>query len=150
MRRTAALALAAIVLAAGCGGGGGGGDSAGDLVWVEQPRLLEHPTLPDDRVLTGRVRNDSLRRLELESSAIEVLDARGEPIAARAIFLEGYVKPLESRNRPSQETDAERRRRGVEVVLEAGASAPLTVSWREASDRRASRIDYGAGSLPLP
>ena len=145
VRRLAAVL--ATLAAAGCGGGG---DSAGKLAWKGEPRVLRPPTLPDDRVLRGTVTNESLRVVEVDAADVHVVDSEGERIDASAVFLAGYVKPLESRNRPSLETEGERRRRGLEVRLEPGKSAPLTVSWRQAGSERPERIDYGSGSLPLP
>ena len=142
------MVAAAAVAIGGCGGGDR--DAAGQLSWSGKPRLLRPPTLPDDRILSGRVANDSLEVIELTASDLELVDAEGEAIEANAIFLEGYVKPLESRNRPSQETVDERRRRGLEARIEPGRTVPVTLSWHQPRGRAPDRIEYGAGSLPLP
>lgn len=146
MRRAAVSALCVVL--AGCGSGEEG--DAGRLEWDGTPRVLTPPTLPNDRILSGRVRNESLRRVTLEAAELKLLDAEGRDLDASPIFLEGYVEPLESRNRPSLETTGERIRRGLEARIDPGKTAPLTVSWRDEAGRRAARLDYGTGSLALP
>ena len=147
-RRLVAAALAAgALLAGGCGDDE---ESAGVLTWAGEPRILQPPTLPDDRILSGRIRNDSLEMIELRAADLELRDGSGAALDASAFFLEGYVKPLEARNRPSQETDAELRRRGLAARIEPGKTAPLTLSWHQRPGTSPQRIDYGAGSLPLP
>ena len=146
--RACASVAAATLAIGGCGGGDRG--SAGQLSWSGEPRVLRPPTLPGDRILSGRVTNDSLEVIELEASDLELVDTSGDMIEANAIFLEGYVKPLESRNRQSQETIDERRRRGLEARIEPGETAPVTVSWHQPREQAPDRIEYGSGSLPLP
>ena len=67
MRRGAALASVCAV--AGLASCGGDSDSAGtgDLSWAGQPRVTASPDVPGVRIVTGRVRNDSLRRLRLSA-----------------------------------------------------------------------------------
>jgi hypothetical protein len=111
------------------------------------------PTLPGERILTGTVRNDSLRRLELKAESVRLLDADGRQIEADAGFLGGYVAPDEAQNREPDLDDVsedEQRRRGRILRLEPGRTAPLSVSWRARRGQRSPvRIDYGPGFLPV-
>lgn len=144
MRRSALLAALAV---AGCGGGedSQGGDRA--LVWADKPRVVESSEVKGARILMGRVRNNSLRRIELLSKDLRMLDAGGGRVKASFGFVGAYVRPDQPRNRPEEELpDVEKRRVGLIVTLEPGDAAPLTASW---VDGRPERIDYGKGSLPI-
>lgn len=134
------------VLAAGCGGG-----EPEPLAWSGVPRAERPPSLPGDTVLTGTVRNPSDEDVELRAGDVRVLDARGRALRSSAAFLSGFVYSHVPYNRGRDEVPAalprrEQERLGRVVRIEAGASAPLTVSWRG----RAVRIDYGEGTLPVP
>jgi hypothetical protein len=65
------------------------------------------------------------------------------------------VHPLYPYNRgpgtgPGRYPQKERRRLGLEALIEPGEVVPLTVSWRIPRDgRKPVRIDYGPGSLAL-
>lgn len=147
---TRALAACAAGLAlAGCGGGDD--DTAGALRWEGEPRVATPETLPDERVLTGRVANDSLEPLELESTELNLLDEHGNRVPGQAVFLSGYVLPPEPRNRgPVELPEGERRRLGQIVRIEPGGQAPISVAWRIEDGREPVRVDYGSGSLELP
>lgn len=87
-RRSWALATAlAAVAPLDCGGDDGGG--TGDLVWVRQPVVVKQETLPRDRVLVGKVRNDSLRRVVLDAKDVRALDEDGKALRANATFILG-------------------------------------------------------------
>ncbi|MEX2194267.1 MAG: hypothetical protein WD844_03200 [Thermoleophilaceae bacterium] len=148
-----ALAAAAL-LAALCGAGCGGDDDAaggGPLDWSGAPRVATPPTLPDERVLTGRVANDSLEPVELDVADLRLLDESGERVQGQAVFLSGYVLPPEPRNRgPVELPEGERRRLGQLVRIEPGGEAPISVAWRIAGGREPVRLDYGDGTLALP
>ena len=70
-----ALLVLALAPSALTGCGGGDGSASGDLVWEKPPSVSTPETLPDDRVATGRIRNDSLRQVDLKATDIRVVDA---------------------------------------------------------------------------
>jgi hypothetical protein len=139
-----------VLAASGCGSDSEG--RSGRLVWEKTPRVLVPETLPGDRVLRGEVKNDSLRKVSLEAADLRLLDADGRRIESSATFIAGYSHPLYPFNRgPATVPESERRRLGRAAEIESGKSVPLTMSWHEPrGDREAVRIDYGAGSLPVP
>jgi hypothetical protein len=151
VRRGLVLAALAALLPLGCGGDDGG--SIGDLVWVGQPRVTRQPTLPRDRVVNGFIRNDGLERLTIWAKDVRAVDKDGEALKGNATFIAGYVHPLFPPTRPPQGglPDAERIRLGQVVKLDPGKRTHLSVAWRlKPGGRPAVRIDYGAGSLPIP
>ena len=58
------------------------------LQWKEKPSLILVPELPRDRILTGQLRNASLRAVDLDTERVQILDADG-PQPAR----HGAVRP---------------------------------------------------------
>lgn len=148
-RALAALActLAALVLSA-CGDAAATG--SGDLRWDEVPAVFTPETLPDDRIATGSIRNDSLREIELAARDLKVLDSDGDEVPAAAIFNEGFGRSYYDPSRGPL-PEPERVRIGREAKLKPGDAVPLTVSWTEAAGGApAEVVDYGGGSLPLP
>jgi hypothetical protein len=150
----AATVLAAITALGGCGESGGGGDlGTRPLVWVEAPRALDPPGLPDDRIVTGTVRNESLEPVELTAAEVRVVDAERDALDGSVAFLSGFVKPIEPANSggPDPFAGEDLARLGRELTLDPGKTAPLTVSWRQPEGAPpAVAIDYRVGSLPLP
>ena len=136
-----------LVVLAGCGGGEDSQGGGRDLVWTAKPSVIESSEVRGARILMGRVRNDSLRRIELRSRDLRMLDAGGERVKASFGFVGAYVRPDQPRNRLEEGLpDVERRRVGLILTLEPGDAAPLTASWVHG---RPERIDYGKGSLPI-
>jgi hypothetical protein len=144
------LILAAIVALASRDGGAG--DESGDLAWARSPRVFTPERLPQDRVLSARLKNDSLRSIRLSVDDLRLEDANGRTVDSTAVFLESFVHGLYPPTRqPAQVPESELRRTGRLAVLEPGASVPLTVAWRRGVAAGAPvRLDYGLGSLPLP
>jgi hypothetical protein len=143
-----ALALVfVVVVPAGCGGGDDLG--SGDLVWEQKPRVFTNPKLPDDRVLTGRVRNDSLEVVTLVARDLEVRTEGGDEMENGAIFSPTFIRGVFPQNRGDDIPESEQLRIGLRARLEPGKTAPLTVSWRQQGER-AVLVDYGAGALPVP
>ena len=143
--------VAAMLLGAGaCGGGDNGG--AGPLKWERTPRVFAPKTLPTDRVMSGRIRNDSLRRVDLAVRDIKMVDGRGRRVAASVTFLSGFVHGLYPPTRePDRLPDSELLRTGRIARILPGKQAPITVSWRtRAGQERPTRLDYGRGVLPVP
>lgn len=143
-----ATALTALA-AAGCGDDEPPRDP---LAWARAPVVERSPTLPDDRVMSARVRNTSGEPVELRADDVAVLDGGGRPLRSSAAFLSGFVYSHVPYNRgrdelPSALPRREQERLGRVVRIDAGGEAPLTVSWRGGG---AARVDYGRGSLPVP
>ena len=147
MRRAAAAALLAAVALAGCGSSSG---TDGPLAWAGEPVLFTPETLPGDRVLTGVLRNDSLRRVRVDLPDVRVLAADGDPVEATPVFLNTFGKTLWSPGRgPEQMPETELRRTGRIAFLRPGEEVPFTVAWR-AADGEPAVVDYGPGSLRVP
>jgi len=125
---------------------------ARDLSWTGTPRIVRPPRLPNDRILAGTVRNDSIRAVGLSQSDLRVVDARGRRVNASAVFLRTFVHGLYPPGRePRRLPESELRRTGRKAVIASRGTAPLTVSWRQRPGARPPvRIEYGAGSLPVP
>lgn len=155
------VALALGLGASGCEAERDGGEEGsraearpgpGDLVWEGKPRLVVPKRLPRDRILTGKVRNDSLRPVQLSARELRVVDEAGKRVAASVLFLQTYVHGLyPPTRRPKELPEAELRRTGRKAVIEPGKSAPLTVSWRQRADGHGpARLDFGTGTLAIP
>jgi hypothetical protein len=141
-----AVALAVLVLALSSGGD----DSSGPLAWSGEAKVFTHPTLPDDRVLTGKLRNDGTGRLRVDIGDVRVLAADGTPVPSAPVFLQAFGKTLWSPTRgPAQVPDSELLRTGRIASLRPGEEVPLTVAWH-AADGEPERLDWGGGSLPIP
>jgi hypothetical protein len=151
LRRATAAALAAT--AAGLTAGCGGGDDVGGLVWTQAPRVFHAEGLPRDRVLTGIVRNDSLRMIAVEAKDVRVMDAGGDELRSNATFVRGYLHGLYPPMRPPPGglPEAERERIGRLAKLRPGGVTHVSVAWRmPRPGTRAARIEWGAGSLAIP
>jgi hypothetical protein len=152
VRAALAAALAAAVLFGGCGGSGGkvAGQGSGPLKWAEEPLLFTPDTLPGDRILTGYLRNDSVRRVRVNLPDVRVLARNGDRVAASPIFLNTFGKQLWSPGRgPNVMPDSELVRTGRIAFLRPGQRIPFTVAWH-AKDGKPAVVDYGAGSLRVP
>jgi hypothetical protein len=151
MRRAGLLVAAAVLIAnAGCGGDENG---TGELRWVGKPRVFRSPDLPRDRVLRGTVENGTLRRVEIKAKDLRVVDDGGHEVGGVATFLNGYLHGLypPTREPASGLPPEEQRRIRIVARIEPGKRAPLVVAWRlKAGNRPSVRVQYGAGSLPIP
>jgi hypothetical protein len=153
MRRAAAAALAAALLAGAAGCGGSDGQGGGDVHWVGTPRVLTPPDLPRDRVLRGTIENGTLRRIEIRASDVRLVDDRGRRVPGIATFLGGYLHGLypPTRHPAGGLPPEEQRRIGLVARIEPGKRSPLILAWRvKPGSPRPVRVQYGAGSLPLP
>jgi hypothetical protein len=152
MRRAAVAlaAFAALAFAAGCGGSGGGG--TGSLRWDGEPTVVQPPSLPNDLIVSGTVRNDSLRELRLTASKVKLLDKTGHQIHGVTVFLNAYLHGLYPPARgPFPRPAAEQERIGLTARVKPGAKLPFTVAWRLPPGVDVPvKIDYGLGWLPLP
>jgi hypothetical protein len=159
--RTAALACCVVAAAVGgCssdrsvtrGNERSSAAGLGKLVWDVPPRVFTPDTLPNDRILSGQVRNDSLRDVRLTAkSDLKLVDRSGRDVRHTALFTAGYsrdIYPPRDRHR-LLEKDAERL--GYKAKLRPGDSKPLTVSWREGRGRPTPvRIELPSNSLDVP
>ncbi len=147
--RRAALGLLLLLLA-GCGGGGSDGPrGSGPLVWAEAPLEFTPATLPGDRILTGMLRNEGLRRLRVDLPDLRVRDADGDGVAANPVFLQTFGKPLWSPGRgPQQMPETELLRTGRIAWLKPGETVPFTVAWHRPA--APTRIEYAEGWVPIP
>jgi hypothetical protein len=125
---------------------------SGDLAWAGSPRVFTPPRLPQDRVLSARLRNDSLGEIRLSAQDLRLEDATGREVEATAVFLDSFVHGLYPPTRqPRQVSESELRRTGRLALIAPGQSIPLTVAWRRGRDAGPPlRLDYGVGSLPVP
>ena len=126
------------------------GGGSGPLVWAGEPLRFTPPTLRGDRILTGRLRNDSAARLKVSLRRVRLLARDGRRVRANPVFLQTFGKTLWSPGRgPVTEPESELRRTGRVAWLEPGDEVPLTVAWH-ARDGRPATIAYGGGSLQVP
>ena len=119
---------------------------AGALRWDGEPSAVSNPSLPGDRVLSGRVRNVGSAPIELPADGL-VVRAGGTRVPTSTAFLSTYMHRLYPFNatrgpRPRQEE----LRTGSRVAVAPGQSAPLTVAWRGGD----ARAVWSGGWLPLP
>jgi hypothetical protein len=146
VRRVAAL-LGLLVVVAGCGGSPSGG--SGPLAWTEPPLVFTPETLPGDRILTGTLRNDGLRRVRVDLPDLRVRDAQGGRVAAQPVFLQTFGKSLWSPGRgPAQLPETELLRTGRIAWLEPGETVPFTMAWR--APAAPDRIEYDGGWVRVP
>jgi hypothetical protein len=123
---------------------------SGALVWSGDADVFTHPTLPGDRVLTAKLRNDGLHPLRVDIGDVRLMDANGRPVEATPVFLQAFGKSLWAAGRgPAQVPDTELQRTGRIAVLRPGEEVPLTIAWH-AKDGDPVRVDYGRGWLALP
>jgi hypothetical protein len=128
-----------------------GGEKSGDVSWRGEPRIFTPPTLPDDRILSGSIANDSLRTIRLSANELRLFDERGRRIDASVTFLRSVVHGLYPPAGAPRLPDAELRRTGRIAVIAPGKSVPLTVSWQQPPDAPGpARVDYPSGSLAVP
>jgi hypothetical protein len=149
-RRLVAAAVAAALAAALLVLFTGGPDRSGPLVWSGDTDVFTHPTLPGDRVMTAKLRNDGLHPLRVDIGDVRLIDAAGNPIDAAPVFLQAFGKSLWAAGRgPAQVPDTELQRTGRIAVLRPGEEVPLTIAWHT-KDGDPVRVDYGRGWLSLP
>jgi hypothetical protein len=149
-RLVAALVAAAVAAAFVVLSGVGGETRTGPLDWAGDAEVFTHPTLPGDRVLTAKLRNDGIHPLRVDIGDVRVVTADGATVASTPVFLQTFGKSLWAAGRgPAQVPDTELQRTGRIAVLSPGEEVPLTIAWH-AADGEAARVDYGEGSLALP
>lgn len=147
-RRIAAAAAIAAVALAGCGDEGSDGAR---VAWQEKPLLVPHPDLPGERLLIGKVRNDSNSELRMDVETVRVLDARDRQVRATVRFNEGAAHALyPPGDGPDESPQEERERLGSAAAVQPGRSTPLVVAWRVKDGAPPARIDFGDAELDVP
>ena len=144
-----AIGIALILVVAVAGHGEEAELGSGDLVFQHQPQIYRNSSLPNDRILRGVIRNDSLRVLTLKARDLKVRAGGGDELESAAIFAPTFIRGVFPQNRGDGIPENEQLRIGLRARIEPGKSVPITVSWRD-TGKHAARVDYGTGSLPIP
>ena len=150
------MSIAAVGVIALAGGGGDGGEAAAGgtvrLSWAEPPLVNTPPMLKRDRVLAGKLRNESLRDVDLVAADVRLLDAEGRPVRSTARFLAAYTHGLYApAQRPDTPNPNEQKQLGEIVTIKSRQVVPVTLSWRvPAGAERPVTADLGPASLALP
>ena len=109
------------------------------------------PALPRDRILTGSVRNASLRAVDLASERVQILDAAGHRLRATALFSQHFSHGLYPWSWHVKGSKFERDRIGRSATIKPGQDVPLTLSWRvPAGGSEPVEVRFDGGSLSLP
>ena len=140
---------ATVLLLAGVGGLLLAGDRDGatqaatgnaQLQWKAQaepdPRARSSRATASSR---GRIRNASLRAVDLESERVQILDAAGHRLKATALFAQHFSHGLYPWSMHVKGSKFERRRTGKIATIKPGQAVPLTLSWRVGVRRRGAR-----------
>jgi len=121
------------------------------LRWKAKPSLILVPSMPRDRILTGSIRNGSLRPVDLESERVQVRDAAGHRLKATALFSQHFSHGLYPPSMRVKGSKFERRRTGKIATIKPGQDVPLTLSWRVAADgTEPVEVRFDGGTLALP
>ena len=121
------------------------------LQWKTKPSLILVPELPRDRILSGSVRNASLRAVDLETERVQILDAAGHRLKATALFAHHFSHGLYPWSMHVKGSRFERRRIGKIATIKPGQDVPLTLSWRVAAGgAEPVEVRFDGGTLALP
>jgi hypothetical protein len=141
----ATIALVAVIAIAGAGAA-----ASGPLAWTGDAQVFTHPTIPGDRVLTGKLHNASTHTLRVDIGDVRVLTSGGEVVPSNPVFLQTFGKSLWAAGRgPQTVPDTELQRTGRIALLSPGEEVPITIAWH-AKDGTPTRVDYKGGSLNIP
>jgi hypothetical protein len=121
------------------------------LQWKEKPSLILVPSLPRDRILTGQLRNASLRAVDLDTEGVRIVDAKGHALRSTARFAQHFSHGLYPWSWHVKGSKFERTRVGKIATIKPGQSVPLTLSWRvPAGGSEPVEVRFDGGSLSLP
>jgi hypothetical protein len=149
-RAAVAIVVATIGVVAAIAFAGIGGGAGGPLTWTGHDMVFTHPTIPGDRVLTGKLKNSSTHTLRVDIGDVRLLTSGGEVVPSNPVFLQTFGKSLWAAGRGPQEVpDSELLRTGRITLLSPGEEVPITIAWH-AKDGTPARVDYKAGSLSMP
>jgi hypothetical protein len=141
----ATIGLVAVIAIAGTGA-----SASGPLAWTGDAQVFTHPTIPGDRVLTGKLQNASTHTLRVDIGDVRLVTSGGEVVPSAPVFLQTFGKSLWAAGRgPQQVPDTELLRTGRIALLSPGEEVPITIAWH-AKDGKAARVDYKEGSLTIP
>ncbi|UGS34052.1 hypothetical protein [Capillimicrobium parvum] len=147
----AALAVGTGLLVVSVASGGG---DAGPLRWSGPVVSFTHPTLPTDHIVSGRLRDTSMRPMRVVARRdIRVVDVHGRDLPASAVFTQTFGHGLFDPTRLPEARLPERELMRIGDVgrFQPGDELPVTVSWRdEHGSAPAARIAYPGGSLAIP
>jgi hypothetical protein len=150
----AALALGAVLALGGCGDDGSGSAKSSVVSWDGKPLVVRQPELPDDTIVSGRIRNKSGKTLSLEAADVTVVAPDGAEVRSTARFQTGVTHSLYPPRETPQEANPrfEAERLGQAATIKPGKTVPLVVSWRVTRDAEPPvRVELGSGaSLKLP
>lgn len=132
--------------------GGSGQKGYGRLAWEHKPLVFKVKTLPRDRILSGRLRNDSLKEVDLTARKdIRLVDRRGRSVLHTAIFAEGYSRDIYPPRDRRLLPDPDQVRLGYKAKIKPGQTRPITLAWRvRNADRAPVRVELPNGELALP
>jgi hypothetical protein len=143
--------VGALLLAGDRGGATQAATGNAKLRWKTTPSLIRVPELPRDRILTGSVRNTSLRAVDLAIERVQVLDAAGHRLHATARFAQQFSHGLYPWSWHVKGSKFERDRIGRSATIKPGQDVPLTLSWRvPAGGSEPVEVRFVGGSLALP
>jgi hypothetical protein len=121
------------------------------LQWKARPNLILVPSMPRDRILTGSVRNASLRAVDLATGRVQILDEAGHRLKATALFAQHFSHGLYPWSMHVKGSRFERRRTGRIATIKPGQDVPLTLSWRVAAGgSEPVEVRFDGGTLALP
>lgn len=142
---------ASIVAIATAGPGSQDGSGFGTLAWEGKPKIFAVETLPDDRLLAGTLRNDSLDEVELDASEVDLVDAEGRSVEHTTLFSLGFGRDIYPPSAQRELPEADKLRLGLKLELQPGEVRPVTLAWRVSRPGgEPVRIELPAGSLRLP
>ena len=142
----AAVAIAATALLTGSAGG-----DARSLEWQGKVEVFESGVATDE-ILYSKVRNSSLRDVDLDVEDVRVYDKDGERVQASVRFLAAFAHGIFPwSQKPDRLGDFERRRMGEIATLKPRQAVPITLAWRVPKGApRPARVDLGPAELQIP
>ena len=141
----ATLVAVGVIAVAGFGAPG----HSGPLAWTGDVQVFTHPTIPGDRVLTGKLQNASTHTLRVDIGDVRLLTSGGEVVPSTPVFLQTFGKSLWSPGRgPAQLPETELLRTGRIAWLKPGETVPFTMAWR--APAAPARIEYDGGWVRVP
>jgi hypothetical protein len=146
--------VAGVVLAVSGCGEGSSSEPKPIVSWQGKPLVVRQPELPDDTIVSGRIRNDSGKTLSLDAAEVRLVADDASAVRSTARFQTGVTHSLYPPREVPREANPrfEAERLGQAATIKPGQTVPLVVSWRVARDAEPPvRVDLGGGvSLKLP